>query len=140
MSRFFTVPLHDICSTLYVMYVQTPSQLNMKLLIADIIGSQTAAYQDEGQQVYTLLEQAMCTKNPFDLSFERLDTCSTRFLNASIGRLYRVFPANEITSLMTISGIDPDDFILREMIRRSIDKALNPGVYTQLKEKTLASA
>lgn len=112
----------------------------MKLVIADRIQSQTAAFRDEGQDVYAVLEQAMHAKQPFELSFERLETCSTQFLNASIGRLYRTFTAAEITSLMTITGIEPEDRILPELIERTIDKALRPEHYAELMERTLAYA
>lgn len=112
----------------------------MKLIIADIIQSRTAAYQDEGQHVYTLLEESMRVPQSFTLSFQGLETCSTRFLNASIGRLYRAFPFDDINSKMTITDISDDDKVLPEMIRRAIDKALNPVIYSQLREQTLANA
>ena len=112
----------------------------MELIIADIIQSQTAAYQDEGQQVYTLLEQAMNTGQPFVLSFSGLEIASTRFLNASIGRLYRAYPQARIESLMTMAGIADDDQVLPESIRRAIDKALHPDRYSALRDQTLATA
>ena len=112
----------------------------MKLVIADCIQSQTAAFRNEGQNVYKVIEQAILNKQPVELSFDGLETCSTQFLNASVGRLYRTFTQAEINSLLTITGILPEDIILPEMIKRTIDKALNPEQYAELMEKTLAYA
>ncbi len=112
----------------------------MKLVIAECINSQTAAFRDEGQRVYACMERAMNADQPFELSFDGIETCSTQFLNASIGRLYRSFDASNIASLMTITGIAPEDTILPEAITRTIDKALRPAYYAQLMEETLAYA
>lgn len=112
----------------------------MKLVIAECINSQTAAFRDEGQRVYACIEQAMNANQPVELSFDGIETCSTQFLNASIGRLCRSFDASNIESLMTITGIAPEDTILPDAITRTIDKALRPAYYAQLMEETLAYA
>ncbi len=74
-------------------------------------------------------------KQPFELLFERLETCSTQFLNASVGRLYHAFVPKEITLLMTIMDIEPEDRILPELIMRTIDKASRPEYYAELMKK-----
>lgn len=112
----------------------------INLSITESIQSQTAAYRNEGQEVYKCMEKAMLTGQPFTLSFSGLDTCSTQFFNASIGKLYRTFAEADITTRMTITGIDPQDTILPEMINRTIDKALRPEQYAELMEQTLAYA
>ncbi|CCH00488.1 hypothetical protein FAES_2479 [Fibrella aestuarina BUZ 2] len=112
----------------------------MNLVIADCIKSQTAAFRNEGQEVYNRMEKAMQARQPFTLSFAGLDTCSTQFLNASIGKLYRTFEEADINAHMTITGIDSQDTILPEMISRTIDKALRPEHYAELMEQTLAYA
>ena len=134
------IPLHTFCMSHTQKTITNLNTTAMKLVIADHIQSQTAAFRSEGQEVYQVLEQAMHAAQPFELSFERLETCSTQFLNASIGRLYRTFTPADIKSLMTITGIMPEDEILPEMIERTIDKALRPEIYAELMEKTLAYA
>lgn len=114
--------------------------MNVKLIINEIIRTHTASYWDEAEQIYGYLDQAMSTQKPFELSFQGLETCSTRFLNASIGRLYRTFPKHQIETQLKITGIEVDDRVLPEMIRRAIDKALNPELYSVLREQTLANA
>lgn len=112
----------------------------MKITISDIIKSDTAAYQDEGLKIYELLEKQMSTQSSFELSFERLDICSTLFLNSSIGKLYRNYTQEQIESFMTIVGIDINDSILPKMIKRAISKALETEFYESILNQALELA
>ncbi|MCE6989022.1 STAS-like domain-containing protein [Dyadobacter sp. CY323] len=107
--------------------------------IFDVIQSKTAAFQDEGNQVYLLLEAEIVQGHRTVLSFVGIENCSTLFLNASIGRLYKKFPQNQIEALLTYDGIEAGSY-LGSMLNRVIERSLNPQAYSAIISSALEIA
>lgn len=112
----------------------------MKIIISNILKSNTAAYQDEGHKIYDGIVTLLNSNVSFELSFEGLETCSTLFLNASVGKLYRNFSKELIDFYMKITGIEEDDTIMPKMINRSISKALNVEFYETIRNQAFELA
>jgi hypothetical protein len=104
--------------------------------IFDVIQSKTAAFQDEGYQVYLMLEAEMLLDHHTVLSFAGIENCSTLFLNASIGRLYKKFPLDKINALLSFEGVNDDTF-LASMLNRVIERSLNPKDYSAILSSAL---
>ncbi|WP_026629481.1 STAS-like domain-containing protein [Dyadobacter alkalitolerans] len=106
-----------------------------KLVIFDIIQSNTAAFQEEGERVFNLMADEVASGISFELSFEGIDMCSTLFLNASIGRLYRKFGQDKLSSLLNIGGISEQNKIIERAVARVIERALNPKPFQQIMDE-----
>jgi hypothetical protein len=78
----------------------------MKVVVKNIISSPFAAYLNEGLKIYELLEKEIDSNKPVELSFKGVESCSTMFLNSSVGKLYLNFPEKKIKSLLTYSGTE----------------------------------
>lgn len=76
----------------------------MKIIVNNILKSPFAAYHNEGLLIYQLIEQELKNMKPVELSFEGVETCSSMFLNACIGKLYLNFPPAQIESLLKYTG------------------------------------
>ena len=60
----------------------------MRILVANIIDSEVAAFHEDGLKVYDAIRKAVDEGQHVELSFEGIDQCATQFLNAAIGKLY----------------------------------------------------
>ena len=107
--------------------------------ISDIIQSKTAAFQDEGYEVYLLLEAEMLQEHKIVLSFAGIENCSTLFLNSSIGRLYKKFPQVMIERLLSYDGIDNGTYIA-SMLKKVISRSLNPQDYSAILSSAFETA
>jgi hypothetical protein len=110
----------------------------MKNYIKEIISSTFAGYHSEGLKVYSLLEKEIAAQNTVDISFKDVESCSTMFLNACIGKLYLTFPKASIEKLLIISDtshISNFDKKLGDVI----SNALNSEIHDQIiREATFA--
>ena len=109
------------------------------IAIFDVIQSRTAAFQDEGYRVYLLLEAEIQKGRPVTLSFTGIENCSTVFLNASVGRLYKKFSKQEVESLLRYEGIDAGSFIA-SMLGKVIERSLHPQDYSAILSSVLETA
>ena len=113
-------------------FLKTP----LVVAVCAVIGSDTAAYEDQAEAVFTQVEAGLRSGRSVTISFEGIGDCSTRFLGGVIGRLYRTFPIQTLSDRLTCTGTDP---VQTAMIERTIDKTLNPEKYRQLLNETLAN-
>lgn len=109
----------------------------MKISVFDIIQNETAAFQEEGEMIYILLEKSILKGEAVELSFEEIEMCSSRFLNASIGRLYSNYGQDRVNSFLTVSGITQDNEVISSSIERAIDIALRPKLYEDIAKSAL---
>lgn len=107
--------------------------------IFEVLQGSTAAFQDEGAKVYSLVESEIKNNRKVVLSFKGIEHCSTLFLNASVGRLYKTFSSDVIQSLLVIEGIENNAFIY-SMIERVIFRAQNPQDYNAILTSALETA
>jgi len=103
-------------------------------IITDIISSAFAGYHSEGLAVHTLLEKEIAEQKPVSISFKGIESCSTMFLNACIGKLYIHFPKETIQKLLTITdteSIPNFDKKLQDVISNALNSEFHDKVVTE---------
>lgn len=83
--------------------------------VADIIGSPLCISAEDGQKIFEKLESLLGQDKEVTISFDRVTTIISLFLNAAIGQLYRRFDEDRIKSLVKVEGLTDDDM---EMLQR----------------------
>lgn len=88
--------------------------------VADIIGSPLCISAEDGQKVYEKLVPLLKQDRKVTISFERVTTIISLFLNAAIGQLYGDFDEDRLNSLLSVTNMTDDDL---EMLKRVVDNA-----------------
>jgi hypothetical protein len=101
----------------------------MKVLVADTIQSGLAIFHDEGLLVFNVLSKSLKIREKTEVSFEKIERCSTQFLNASIGNLYLNFDPAEVDSLIHFNYGKVN--LLNEKIKEVRDNAIHSKEYDQ---------
>lgn len=100
--------------------------------VADIIGSPLCISAEDGQKVYEKLVPLLEQDRKVTISFERVTTIISLFLNAAIGQLYGVFNEDRLNALLSVTDLTDDDL---EMLKRVVDNAkryyANPQSFDQ---------
>lgn len=109
---------------------------DMKVVIADMIQSDLAIFHDEGLQVYSYLASLLKSGEKIEVSFEKVERCSTQFLNASIGKLYLEFDQKLVDSYLSFNYGEIN--LLREKIVEVRDNAIHSKDYDQFVGNALA--
>jgi hypothetical protein len=88
--------------------------------VADLIGSPLCISADDGQKVFDKIVPLLKDGKHITISFERITTLISLFLNASIGQLYGAFTEDQIHAQLHVTGLDADDL---ESLKIVEDKA-----------------
>lgn len=98
--------------------------------VADVIGSTLCISSDDGQKIFDKLLPLLKKERSVELSFERITTIISLFLNVSIGQLYKHFDDDTIRRLLKFTNLENDDMEILECV---IDNArsyyANPKSY-----------
>jgi hypothetical protein len=73
----------------------------MKIIVADIIHDEVAAFHEEGLLVFEQLKASFARGERVVLSFKGITQCSTQFLNAAIGKLYLEYGEEFVSPLLS---------------------------------------
>ncbi len=87
--------------------------------VTDLIGSQVGISADDGQRVYSKIEQCIKNRNQVVVSFENINTLVPLFLNTAIGQLYGTYEETIIDDCLIIEGMGSDDLALLKGARES---------------------
>ncbi|WP_194972533.1 STAS-like domain-containing protein [Aquiflexum lacus] len=79
--------------------------------IQEILSKNIAILHSDGLKVYNALTEEFALRNEFSLSFESIETCTTAFLNASIGKLL----LNAPESVKKMKIIEASEDILKKI-------------------------
>ncbi|MFW6298031.1 MAG: STAS-like domain-containing protein [Desulfosalsimonas sp.] len=105
---------------------------HITIRVADIIGSPLCISAEDGQKVYEKLVPLLEQDRKVTISFERVTTIISLFLNTAIGQLYGVFEEDRLNALLSVTGLTDDDL---EMLKRVVDNAkkyyANPQSFDQ---------
>ena len=105
---------------------------HITIRVADIIGSPLCISAEDGQKVYEKLVPLLEQDRKVTISFERVTTIISLFLNTAIGQLYGVFDEDRLNVLLSVTGLTDDDL---EMLKRVVDNAkkyyANPQSFDQ---------
>jgi hypothetical protein len=88
--------------------------------VYDIVGSPICVSADDGQKVYDKIEPLLRDGHKVALSFDKVGTMISLFLNAAIGQLYGVFPEERIRELLSVQDVSKEDLVL---LKRVVDNA-----------------
>jgi STAS-like domain of unknown function (DUF4325) len=86
----------------------------------DVIGSPLGVSSDDGQKVHDKIAPLLREGSKVSLSFDRIETIISAFLNAAIGQLYGEFPEERIRELFGVKDMSPEDLAL---LKRVVDNA-----------------
>lgn len=90
------------------------------LRVADIVGGSLCISADDGQKVFEKVSEFIRDSVKVTLSFERVTTLISLFLNASIGQLYGTYSEAIIREFLSVEELADDDI---EMLKRVIENA-----------------
>ena len=105
---------------------------NVIIRVADIIGSSLCISAEDGQKVFAKLAPLIKEGKHVTISFERVTTLISLFLNAAIGQLYGSFSEDQVRAQLKVAGLADDDL---EILKRVVDNAkkyyTNPQQYDE---------
>lgn len=87
----------------------------MKIIVSEVIGSNSATIRDHGLAVYEMAKKVLGKNETVEISFDGITMVISSFLNASVGKLYGDFPFDEVDTKVTVSGLDEDDMELLQV-------------------------
>lgn len=104
----------------------------MRVVVKNIINSPIAAFHNDGSLVFEKMEIAIRNEESILLSFEGITQCSTQFLNASVGKLFLQYPAENVDALLSFdySGLPHLDHKVAEVR----DNAIHSKTYDAILE------
>ena len=88
--------------------------------VFDIVGSPLCVSADDGQTVHYKIAPLLRDNRKVVVSFERVETLMSAFLNAAIGQLYGEFPEERIRELLSVRDMTSEDLT---MLKRVVDNA-----------------
>lgn len=89
--------------------------------VYDIIGGPLCVSTEDGQRLHDKIIPHLKEGTPVALSFERIDTLISAFLNAAIGQLYGELPEDRIRGLLSVRDMAADDV---EVLKRVVENAI----------------
>ena len=100
--------------------------------VYDIIGGPLCVSTEDGQRLYDKISPLLKEGMPVALSFERIDTLISAFLNAAIGQLYGELPEARIHELLSFQDLaDDDSEVLKRVVENAIAYFGNPDAFDQ---------
>ena len=100
--------------------------------VYDIIGGPLCVSIEDGQRLYDKIVPLLKGGTPVALSFERIDTLISAFLNAAIGQLYGELSGDRIHEFLSFRDLaDDDSEVLKRVIENSIAYFQNPDAFDQ---------
>ena len=88
--------------------------------VYDIVGGPLCVSTEDGQRLHDKILPLLEAGTPLVLSFERVDTLISAFLNAAIGQLYGELPEDRLRELLSVRDLGEDD---RVILKRVVDNA-----------------
>lgn len=113
--------------------------MNTLLHIASVLNKKYAISQEDAQKLYPLLNDAVKSSTPVEVSFEGLENCSSLFLRNLLGELYLTF-GTRVDEFVKYTGIEQGDEILPSQLERLRRRALNPEIYQPIFEHAIGQA
>lgn len=97
--------------------------------VFDIVGGPLCVSADDGQAIHDKIAPLLRDSCKVVVSFKKVETLISAFLNAAIGQLYGEFPEERIRELLSVRDMTPEDLTL---LKRVVD---NAKVYFQNREQ-----
>jgi len=88
--------------------------------VFDVVGGPLCVSADDGQAVHDKIVPLLREDRKVAVSFEKVETMISAFLNAAIGQLYGEFPEDKIRALLSVREMSQEDLAL---LKRVVDNA-----------------
>lgn len=88
--------------------------------VFDIVGGPICTSEEDGQAVHDKIAPLLRESRRVSVSFAKVETIISLFLNAAIGQLYGEFPEDRIRELLSVSDMAQPDLAL---LKRVVDNA-----------------
>jgi hypothetical protein len=90
------------------------------LNVVETVGSPLCVATEDGEAVHDRVAKALRSNRSIRLSFARVETLTSAFLNASIGQLYGEFSEDIIRQRLQIQDMEDEDLAL---VQRVVERA-----------------
>lgn len=94
----------------------------LKISVCDTINSLLCVDYDDAEKIYTLLDQALSSGTPVELSFLSVELIVSSFLNTAIGKLCLKYPSQKIRSEIVFSDVSDTDRMLIDRVIENAEK------------------
>ena len=84
--------------------------------VYDIVGGPFCVSAEDGQRLHDKIASLLKAGRPVVLSFERIDTLISAFLNAAIGQFYGELPEDRIRDLLSVRDLAGDDLAVVDRV------------------------
>lgn len=118
----------------------------MRILVKDLLIDEEdgttyddAMTYDDGEKLYDLIVPQLQVNKVVELDFSEVETTSTLFLNAAIGRLYGSFDAATLEQLLKFCNLTPLDCEILKMVIEDSKKYYTDPVYQAAVDKVMTS-
>ena len=89
-------------------------------IVKDMIDSELAITTDDGNVIFTTINEALTNKNIVELDFIGIKIMITAFLNSAIGRLYESYTGDFLNTYLKLKNVAPEDRILfKKVVQRA---------------------
>lgn len=88
--------------------------------VFEIVGGPLCVSSEDGQVVHDKIAHLIREGHKVVVSFDRVETLISAFLNAAIGQLYGEFTEEQIRSSLSVRDMAPEDMAL---LKRVVDNA-----------------
>lgn len=92
----------------------------IRVSVYDIVGSPLCVSAEDGQKVYEKIAPLLQAGKKVALSFDKVETLISAFLNAAVGQLYGKFTEEQVRELLAVEDMDQEDMSL---LKRVVDNA-----------------
>lgn len=92
----------------------------IRVSVYDIVGSPLCVSAEDGQKVYEKIAPLLHASKKVALSFDKVETLISAFLNAAVGQLYGKFTEEQVRALLAVEDMDQEDMSL---LKRVVDNA-----------------
>jgi hypothetical protein len=93
---------------------------NVIVRVFDVVGSPLCVSSADGDLVYAKIHPLLREGKNVTLSFARVETLISAFLNAAIGQLYGEFSEEQIRAQLSVRDMTPEDL---DMLKRVVENA-----------------
>jgi hypothetical protein len=92
----------------------------IRVRVFDIVGGPLCVSADDGQAVHDKIAPLLRDGHKVTISFEKVKTMISAFLNAAVGQLYGEFSEDQIRDLVSVRDMEPEDLVL---LKRVVENA-----------------
>ena len=88
--------------------------------VYDIVGGPLCVSTEDGQRLHDKIFPLLNDGTPIALSFDRVETLVSAFLNTAIGQLYGKLTEDRLRELLSVKDMDRNDLVI---LKRVVDNA-----------------